>query len=116
MNNIDKIKKIKDEIHNLSVRRSLINDASYKNLDLFNLKIIKKNKIEKYKLEKFTKYLNNSSERLLKKITLNNKKIIKLQEECNHKHSDGSDAFEYEGHDSHKDYYICTICGKEISC
>lgn len=31
---------------------------------------------------------------------------------CTHTHPDGSDAWGYEGHDSHKTYYKCTICGE----
>ena len=43
------------------------------------------------------------------------KAIKALQDVCEHKHSDGSDAFVIEGHDSHKDYYKCDICGKTES-
>jgi len=42
------------------------------------------------------------------------KAISALRDVCNHKYSDGSDAMKYEGHDSHKDYYKCGICGNEI--
>lgn len=41
------------------------------------------------------------------------KTIKQLQEVCTHKLEDGSDAMEWYGNDSHKDYYRCTICGKE---
>jgi len=41
--------------------------------------------------------------------------ISALQDVCEHKHNDGSDAFDVEGHDSHKTYYVCKICGKTES-
>lgn len=42
------------------------------------------------------------------------KAISALRDVCNHKYPDGSDAMKDKGHDSHKDYYKCEICGKEI--
>ena len=39
--------------------------------------------------------------------------IESLQDVCNHTHKTGKTAYECEGHDSHKDYYVCTICGNE---
>ena len=38
--------------------------------------------------------------------------IIAFQEKCDH--NDGC-AWDYVGHDSHKDHYKCNICGKEMS-
>jgi len=40
------------------------------------------------------------------------KQQTELQEKCDH--NDGC-GYDYTGHDSHKDYYRCNICGKEIS-
>mgnify|MGYP006282057329 CR=1 FL=1 len=42
------------------------------------------------------------------------KAISALRDVCTHKHPDGSDAMKYYGHDSHKDYYKCEICGQEM--
>ena len=42
-----------------------------------------------------------------------NDAIKSLQKVCSHKNKDGSDAYEYDGHDSHNDYYKCSICGYE---
>lgn len=39
------------------------------------------------------------------------KLIDAFQAVCTHTKEDGSDAMEYEGHDSHYDYEKCTICG-----
>ena len=36
-----------------------------------------------------------------------------FQKVCTHKNSDGSNAMSYSGHDSHKNYYTCRICGFE---
>jgi hypothetical protein len=40
------------------------------------------------------------------------KLIDSMQDVCEHTLPNGKTAFEYEGHDSHKDYYICVLCGK----
>lgn len=39
------------------------------------------------------------------------KAIEGFQSVCTHKHEDGSKAMIYDGHNSHKTYYKCTICG-----
>ncbi len=39
------------------------------------------------------------------------KAILTLKKVCTHRNKDGSDAFEYEGHDSHNNYEKCSICG-----
>jgi hypothetical protein len=39
--------------------------------------------------------------------------IESFQNVCEHKKQDGSDSMEYYGHDSHKSYYRCSICGYE---
>ncbi len=44
-----------------------------------------------------------------------NDAIESLQKVCTHKTEDGKDAYEHEGHDSHKDYYVCSICGDSYS-
>ena len=41
--------------------------------------------------------------------------ITALQDVCEHKLEDGSDAYEVEGNDSHKTYYKCKICGNTES-
>jgi hypothetical protein len=41
------------------------------------------------------------------------KAIEGFQEVCTHKNEDGSSAMHYSGHDSHKTYYECSICGYE---
>jgi hypothetical protein len=41
------------------------------------------------------------------------KAIEGFQEVCKHKHEDGTNAMSYDGHDSHKTYYKCSICGYE---
>ena len=42
-----------------------------------------------------------------------NNAIESFQNVCEHKKQDGSDAMEYYGHDSHKLYFRCSICGYE---
>jgi len=41
------------------------------------------------------------------------KAIDALQKTCPHKWDDGTKAYEYEGHDSHKTWYKCKICGHD---
>ena len=41
------------------------------------------------------------------------KAIEGFQEVCKHEHEDGTNAMVYDGHDSHKTYYKCSICGYE---
>ena len=42
-----------------------------------------------------------------------NKAIEGFQSVCTHKNEDGTKAMVYSGHDSHKTYYECSICGYE---
>lgn len=39
-------------------------------------------------------------------------RLIK-QSQCSHKLDSGCSAFKYDGHDSHKRFYKCIICGHE---
>lgn len=55
-------------------------------------------------LEEEKKYLKD-------RVDLIEKTIENLQNLCDHKLDDGSDAYEYEGHDSHYDYHKCSKCG-----
>ena len=41
------------------------------------------------------------------------KAIEAFHEVCTHKDEDGNKAMIYDGHDSHKTYYKCSICGYE---
>jgi hypothetical protein len=36
-----------------------------------------------------------------------------FQDVCTHKNEDGESLMRYSGHDSHKTYYECSICGYE---
>ena len=50
-----------------------------------------------------------------KKINKYNNAIEALQDICDHKNEDGTDALECIGNDSHKNHYKCTICGYKKS-
>jgi len=39
------------------------------------------------------------------------KAIEGFQDVCKHENEDGSSTMSYDGHDSHKTYYKCSICG-----
>lgn len=41
------------------------------------------------------------------------KAIEGFQDVCKHELEDGKSAMSYDGHDSHKTYYKCSICGYE---
>jgi SMC interacting uncharacterized protein involved in chromosome segregation len=60
------------------------------------------------------KNLESEKEDLHKTINKIDMAIKALQNLCNHKKENGSSAMKYEGHDSHNDYYKCSICGHEI--
>ena len=59
------------------------------------------------------KKLKNEKLILLDRVKLINNAIEAFQNVCNHKKEDGSDSMEYEGNNSHKNYYKCTICDYE---
>ena len=56
--------------------------------------------------------LNKRESELVNELNKVRDSINALQKVCSHKNEDGSDAFEFEGSDSHRDYYVCTICGE----
>lgn len=59
--------------------------------------------------------LKKERETLMDRVKKIDNAIKAFQEVCTHKREDGSSAVFQEGHDSHKDYYYCTICGYEYS-
>ena len=63
--------------------------------------------------ETIEKLLKEKKE-LEKKINLIDDAVDAFQKVCDHKHPDGSDAFDISGNDSHYTYYKCEICGYEI--
>ena len=77
-----------------------------------------KKKLSVKSIDAFRMQINefqNEMEILQERIDKFRKVISALQEICEHKNADGSDAFEYEGSTSHKNRYKCTICGYERS-
>lgn len=65
----------------------------------------------KKQLEKLVDEKNQLRER----INLIDNVIHAFQEVCLHVDENDDTAFEVEGNDSHKTYYVCNICGKERS-
>jgi len=59
--------------------------------------------------------LNRKQEQLKKELQKIDVAIEALQDVCTHTLEDGTDAYECEGHDSHKDYFVCSICGDSYS-
>lgn len=57
--------------------------------------------------------LEKDSESLSVQIKGFSNAIEGFQSACSHKNPDGSKAMVYDGHDSHKSYYKCSICGYE---
>lgn len=62
-------------------------------------------------MKKIIQELNQRETELRTELGNIEKAIRALQTVCEHKKKDGEDAFEYEGHDSHNDFYKCTECG-----
>jgi hypothetical protein len=72
-------------------------------------------------MKEFINHINEKKTIQLKRIEECQVQIRKLntiieafQDYCLHKNSDGSDAMKFRGHDSHKHYYQCDICGFEV--
>jgi len=121
MNNLETIKSIavlelQKSLDDLIKYRNKLDDilVSIEKLNEDDVLFTKKQK-KKFKLKKIYKKLNEKKELYNKHIKATNTAVLSEQKKCNHKYTDGSDAFEYEGHDSHHDYYVCKICGHEIS-
>ena len=64
-------------------------------------------------MKKIIQNLETERQTLKDRIDVINNAIEAFQKVCKHTNEDGSNAMEYEGHDSHKNYYKCTICGYE---
>ncbi len=113
----EQIKGLNTEIHDLQVKKDIIENIIERNADVINLKLISDDKIKKYKLRKYIKYLSKELKRIERifkvDIDLRYRLTQELQSKCTHKYPDGSDAFEYEGRDSHYNYYKCQLCGYE---
>jgi len=77
--------------------------------------ILTKKEKKKFKIKKLYKFLYKKNELYNRHIKVTNTSIRLEQEKCDHKYSDGTNALEYEGHDSHHDYYVCKICGHSVS-
>ena len=58
--------------------------------------------------------LNKERDQLMERVKKIDNAIEAFREVCDHKNEDGGDDMEYIGHDSHKDYYKCKICGENI--
>jgi anthranilate/para-aminobenzoate synthase component I len=58
------------------------------------------------------KTLVDERKELQERIDVIDNAIEAFQKVCKHKHSDGKSSMEYEGSDSHKDWYVCTLCGE----
>ena len=76
---------------------------------LFNWDYISEKKYKKIK-KKIKKDLDKDK-RNLRAV---HDRIDVIQDECSHKYEDGKSALDYEGSDSHYDWYICEICRKSI--
>ena len=61
----------------------------------------------KKQIKKLETERNELEERLTKVKTA----IQALQDVCTHRLEDGKSAYEYSGHNSHKNYHTCSICG-----
>lgn len=66
-------------------------------------------------MKKYLEKLQKEKETLLERLRLINDAIISSQEVCEHVDEIGGETWEYAGSDSHKSYYVCTICGKKRS-
>lgn len=103
-----KIKKLKDKRDKLNKFILSFNDLIYPK-ELLSKKEIKF-------ISKVINKLENDIQKYSDKIIKLNDDIYKIREKCKHKYMDGTSALELEGHDSHYDWYVCKICGKDVKC
>ena len=104
--NLDELVEYRNKINSVLEKIETLNDS--------NVILTKKQK-KKFKIKKLYKFLYKKNEIYNKHIKATNSAIESVRKKCDHKYSNGTDALEYEGHDSHHDYYVCKICGHEIS-
>jgi rubrerythrin len=101
---IEEIQELKD-LHN----NSILISRAYERVRLLHVNNILSDK-EYKKIKKILK----QKEKMYSRHYYSLQRVVnEIQQKCSHKREDGSDAFEYEGHDSHRDYYVCEICGYE---
>ena len=58
--------------------------------------------------------LRSEEQQLNNRLAKIRKAIEAIQDVCTHEKG-GKSTMDYDGHDSHNDYYKCTLCGKEES-
>ena len=99
--------KIELDIYRTNSKK--LSDALYSIINVY-----KDNLLSEKTFKKIEKKLNKKLSIIQRNIQVLLRVIDELQKKCNHTLENGKSAYEYEGHDSHYDYYICTICGNTI--
>ncbi len=69
---------------------------------------------EKLKINKSIKFIKKKKKKVTDKLFNLENKIDEIREKCKHVDENGKSTLSYEGHDSHYDWYICTICGENV--
>ena len=109
-----KLKSMKDTIQNLYKEQSKLVDKQSKISDAITpLKRLYDNGEMPSHVEETIDMLKLEYDQITAQIKAYSNGIKAFQDACTHKHEDGSKAMVYDGHDSHKTYYKCTICGYE---
>lgn len=66
-------------------------------------------------MKKTIEKLEEERKELQSRITKIDNAIKAFRAVCTHQNEKGKDCMEWEGNDSHKDHYKCTICGETTS-
>ena len=105
---------MKDSIKHLQDEKSkLVDECSEVYKTLYALENFYRNRHTPPCAEETLVLLKSKHNELNEQIKGFSKAIEGFQSVCKHEHPDGSKAMVYSGHDSHKTYYTCTICGYE---
>lgn len=105
---------MKDTIKNLRKEKSnLVNKLDDITTALNSLKSLYKHEEIPLCVHETIDLFQSQSDNLITQIKGYTQAIKGFQSACTHKHADGSNAMVYTGHDSHKSYYKCSICGYE---
>lgn len=103
----DSIKHLKDE------KSKLVDECSEVYKVLYTLENFYRNREIPPCAEETLVLLKSKHNELNEQIKGFSKAIEGFQSVCTHKNEDGESAMRYSGHDSHKTYYECAICGYE---
>lgn len=105
---------MKDSIKHLQDEKSkLVDECTEVHKAIYALENFYRNRHAPLCAEETLVLLKSKYNELNEQIKGFSKAIEGFQSVCSHKNEDGESVMRYSGHDSHKTYYKCEICGYE---